>query len=206
MHVVMHEPRHRIEHLLRMRGRLRGDQVRVAVLRAASALFNDRHMWSTERVSVEYLQHGNARLVFSVLHAPFNEWDLSRRYGAPPEDKYFATVRLQIEEVENDLDKWDDSVVTVVRDADALERALDSRAIAFVHCLEGGVSLGSSIEEIDRNVGVCRHIDELHEITGSHQYAALGTDFDGFTKPTLGGLETPADLGRLSAARRPVWG
>jgi hypothetical protein len=70
MHVVMHEPRHRIEHLLRMRGRLRGDQIRVLVLRAASALFNDPHMWSAERVSVDYLRRGNARLVFSVLHSP----------------------------------------------------------------------------------------------------------------------------------------
>ena len=86
MHVVMHEPRYRIEHLLRMRGRLRGDQARVAVLRVASALFNDPHMWCSERVSIEHLRHGNTRLVFSVIHSPFNEWDLSRRFGAPPAD------------------------------------------------------------------------------------------------------------------------
>ena len=104
MHVVMHEPRHRIEHLLRMPGRLRGDQARVAVLRAASALFNDPHLWSTERVSLEHLRRGNARLVFSVLHQPFHEWDLSRPYASPPDDRYFAKVRLQIEEVESDLD------------------------------------------------------------------------------------------------------
>ncbi|HEX2126290.1 MAG TPA: membrane dipeptidase [Thermoleophilaceae bacterium] len=252
MHVVMHEPRHRIEHLLRMHGRLRGDEIRVLVVRAASALFNDEHMWSTERVSVEHLQQGGARLVFSVLHSPFHEWfhewDLSRRYGAPPEDAYFATVRLQIDEVESDLDKSDDSVVTLVRDADTLERALASGAIAFVHCLEGGVSLGSSTEQIERNIAelkrhgvayitpahlfyrqvatnapaipflhdavgirrkegrfdesfevTCRHIDKLHEITGSHEYVALGTDFDGFIKPTMGGLETPADLRLLEA-------
>jgi hypothetical protein len=92
MHVVMHEPRHRIEHL----------------------------------------RHGNTRLVFSVIHSPFNEWDLSRRFGAPPEDTYFAKVKLQIEEVERDLEKWDDSEVTLVRDSDALDRALDSGAIAMV--------------------------------------------------------------------------
>lgn len=347
MHVVMHEPRHRIEHLLRMRGRLRGDQIRVAVLRVASALFNDPHMWSTERVSVEHLRQGGARLVFSVLHAPFNEWDLVRRFGAPPEDGYFATVRLQIEEVESDLAKWDDSEVALVRDADTLERALASGAIAFVHCLEGGVDLGYSAAQIESNIAelkrhgvayitlahlfyrqvatnapaipflhdrvyrrvfpqpmgagltergrlaveamvrnrilvdlahmsrdsvertfqllddlapdvpvinshagyrfgtqeymldartieriaerrgvvglimaqhqlndgirkkegsfeesfevICRHIDKFHEITGSHEHTALGTDFDGFIKPTMGGLETPADLRRLEA-------
>lgn len=135
-----------------MLGRLRGDLIRVLVLRAASALFNDPHMWSTERVSLDYLRRGNARLVFSVLHSPFNEWDLSRRYGAPPEDAYFGKVRLQIEEVESDLEKWDDSVVTLVRDADTLERALASGTIAFVHCLEGGVDLGSSTAQIERNI------------------------------------------------------
>jgi microsomal dipeptidase-like Zn-dependent dipeptidase len=332
---------------MRMRGRLRGDQVRVAVLRVASALFNDPHLWCAERVSVEHLRHGNVRLVFSVLHSPFNEWDLTRRFGAPPADAYFAKVQLQIEEVEKDLGKWDDSVVTLVRDLDGLERALDSGAVAMVHCLEGGVDLGSSAEEIERNVGklkrhgvayitlahlfyrqvatnapaipflddrvyrrlfpqprgagltergriaveamvrnrimidlahmsrhalqetlglldvvapdmpvinshagyrfgtqeymldaptikriaerggmvglimaqhqlndgivkkerrfeesfdvICRHIDKLYEITGSHEYVGIGSDFDGFIKPTLGGLQTPADLGPLEA-------
>jgi hypothetical protein len=122
MHVVLHEPRHRIEHLLRMRGRLRGDQLRVAVLRLASALFNDPHLWCAERVSVEHLRQGDVRLVFSVLHAPFNEWDLQRHFGAPPEDIYFSTVEAQIEDVETDLRKWPTSVVTHVRDADELER------------------------------------------------------------------------------------
>ena len=347
MHVVMHEPRHRIEHLLRVRGRLRGDQIRVAVLRVASALFNDPHLWCAERVSVEHLLHGNVRLVFSVLHAPFNEWDVTRQFGSPPEDAYFDTVELQIEEVESDLGKWPGSVVTHVRDADGLESALASGAIAVVHCLEGGVSLGSSTEEIERNVAdlkrhgvvyvtlahlfyrqvatnapaipflddrvyrrvfpqprgpgltergcaaveamvrhrilvdlahmsidstrgtfelldaiapdmpvinshagyrfgtqeymldaptieriaarrgivglimaqhqlndglrkrerrfeesfevICQHIDKLHEITGSHEHTALGTDFDGFIKPTMGGLETPADLRHLES-------
>lgn len=36
---------------------------------------------------------------------------------------------------------------------------------------------------------ICRHIDELARITGSHRHVALGTDFDGFIKPTMGGLE-----------------
>ena len=347
MHVVMHEPRHRIEHLLKMRGRLRSDQIRIAVLRVASALFNDPHLWCSERVSVEHLLHGNVRLVFSVLHAPFNEWDLKRHFGAPPEDTYFSTVAHQIEDVEKDLAKWPDSVVTHVRDADGLERALAAGSIAMVHSLEGGVSLGASPEEIERNVAelkrhgvvyitlahlfyrqvatnapalpflddrvyrrvfpqprglgltdrgclaveamarhrilvdlahmsadatrrtfdlldevapgmpvinshagyrfgaqeymldaatveriaerrgviglimaqhqlndglrkrekrfeesfevICEHIDKLYEITGSHEYTALGTDFDGFIKPTMGGLETPADLRHLEA-------
>ena len=45
-----------------------------------------------------------------------------------------------------------------------------------------------------------RHIDRIAEITGSHRNVALGTDFDGFVKPTLPGLQHMGDLRRLEAA------
>ena len=45
-----------------------------------------------------------------------------------------------------------------------------------------------------------RHIDKIAEITGSHEHVALGTDFDGFIKPTMSGLENMADLKRLEEA------
>jgi len=44
---------------------------------------------------------------------------------------------------------------------------------------------------------ICRHIDRIREITGSHRHVALGTDFDGFIKPTMGGLESAASLAQL---------
>jgi microsomal dipeptidase-like Zn-dependent dipeptidase len=47
-----------------------------------------------------------------------------------------------------------------------------------------------------------RHIDALHGVTGSYAHIAIGTDFDGFIKPTLEGLESAADLPRLEAALR----
>jgi microsomal dipeptidase-like Zn-dependent dipeptidase len=355
MHVMMDEPRGRLEHMLRVRGRPFGDKVRAVVLRIASSLFSDRELWSRERVNVKYLQKGNARVVLSVLHSPFNEMDLSRPYGSPPESGYFAKLIQQVEQVESDLDSWDDSVVTVVRDADALDRALDSGAIAMVHCLEGGVDLGDSTEEIERNVAelkrrgvayitlahlfyrqvatntpalpflpdgvynwifrqpkgegltgrgeaavaamarnrilvdlahmradsldetfeildrtapelpvinshagyrfgkqeymldtrtveriaerrgviglilaqhqlndgirkketetfdesfevICKHIDRIREITGSHEYVAIGSDFDGFIKPTMGGLENMADLAQLEGALADRYG
>ena len=39
---------------------------------------------------------------------------------------------------------------------------------------------------------IARHVDRLHELTGSHEHAAIGSDFDGFIKPTMGGLERPS--------------
>jgi len=57
------------------------------------------------------------------------------------------------------------------------------------HQLNDGVrkkrakSLPESLEVIRR------HIDEIARITGSHRHVAIGSDFDGFIKPTMGGLE-----------------
>src|SRR6266511_1845906 len=45
-----------------------------------------------------------------------------------------------------------------------------------------------------------RHVDRLREITGSHRHTAIGTDLDGFIKPTLAGLEDAGRLARLEAA------
>ena len=36
---------------------------------------------------------------------------------------------------------------------------------------------------------IARHADRLREVTGSHEHTAIGSDFDGFIKPTMGGLE-----------------
>jgi microsomal dipeptidase-like Zn-dependent dipeptidase len=51
-----------------------------------------------------------------------------------------------------------------------------------------------------------RHIDEIAKITGDHRHVALGTDFDGFIKPTMGGLENMADLAQLEAALNKDYG
>jgi microsomal dipeptidase-like Zn-dependent dipeptidase len=44
---------------------------------------------------------------------------------------------------------------------------------------------------------IYKHIDRIASITKSHDHVALGTDFDGFIKPTMGGLESAADLASL---------
>jgi microsomal dipeptidase-like Zn-dependent dipeptidase len=44
-----------------------------------------------------------------------------------------------------------------------------------------------------------RHISRIREITGSHRHAAIGSDLDGFIKPTIAGLE---DAGKLALLER----
>jgi membrane dipeptidase len=51
-----------------------------------------------------------------------------------------------------------------------------------------------------------RHVDAIREATGSHRHTALGSDFDGFIKPTLPGLRDMRDMARLEAALRERYG
>jgi microsomal dipeptidase-like Zn-dependent dipeptidase len=73
------------------------------------------------------------------------------------------------------------------------------------HQLNDGIrkrteTLTDSIEVIRR------HVDKIGEITGSHRHVAIGTDFDGFIKPTLSGLEDMRSVKRLEQELRSTYG
>jgi microsomal dipeptidase-like Zn-dependent dipeptidase len=66
---------------------------------------------------------------------------------------------------------------------------------------------GDYTKTLDESLAViCKHIDKIAEITGGYGQIALGTDFDGFIKPTMAGLETMADLKHLEAELRKRYG
>jgi microsomal dipeptidase-like Zn-dependent dipeptidase len=46
---------------------------------------------------------------------------------------------------------------------------------------------------------LARHIDKIRELTGSDDHIAIGSDLDGFIKPTLNGLELPSGFNALHA-------
>jgi microsomal dipeptidase-like Zn-dependent dipeptidase len=67
------------------------------------------------------------------------------------------------------------------------------------HQLNDGIRRRKT-KNLEDSFGVIRrHIERIHEITGSHDHVAIGSDFDGFIKPTMGGLETVADFAGLEA-------
>jgi microsomal dipeptidase-like Zn-dependent dipeptidase len=74
------------------------------------------------------------------------------------------------------------------------------------HQLKDGIrcrrtkSLGESLKVI------FKQIDEIARITGGYEHIALGTDFDGFIKPTMGGLESMGDLEKLEGPLRSRYG
>lgn len=53
---------------------------------------------------------------------------------------------------------------------------------------------------------ICRHVDVIHDITGSHRHVAIGSDLDGFIKPTVGGIESAADMALLRDALAERYG
>lgn len=335
-----------------------GGRIQAAVLWLAMKIGSDRTLTSGPRISVEKMAAGNVGVAMSVLFRAFEEIDLSKPYAAAPAPDYFAGLLEDMAEVEEEVATHDDSVIRIVTNLQQLDLALEEKAIALVHAVEGGFHLGDSDEEIARNcktlaergvgyvtvahlffrqvatnapalpflpdplynfffpqhgkdrltprgeavvrglvrnrilidlthmdppgihevfdlldreldpearfpvvsthagyrfgkqqymcdeeillqikrrngvVGlimaqhqlndgirkretetleeslevICRHIDKIAEVTGGYEHIALGTDFDGFIKPTMGGLETMADLAALEQALEAKYG
>jgi microsomal dipeptidase-like Zn-dependent dipeptidase len=53
---------------------------------------------------------------------------------------------------------------------------------------------------------LCRHIDKLHELTGSYDHIAIGSDLDGYIKPSLPGLEDQGRMADLQGALSQRYG
>ncbi len=107
-------------------------------------------------VTVRHLKAGDVGVVLSVLYAPFDEMDLSKKYAAPPEPGYFKDLQTQIADVEQEVrNNYEDDAV-VVHNHDELEKALSARKIALIHAIEGGFHLGDNETEIKKNVNTLR--------------------------------------------------
>lgn len=74
------------------------------------------------------------------------------------------------------------------------------------HQLNDGIR-DSYTESLEESLEVIfKHIRKIAAITGGYEHIALGTDFDGFVKPTMKGLETMADLPKLEEAMAAEFG
>ncbi|MET0600613.1 MAG: membrane dipeptidase [Baekduia sp.] len=49
---------------------------------------------------------------------------------------------------------------------------------------------------------IFRHLDQIASVTGSYDHLGIGSDLDGFIRPTATGIESAGDLARLEAAIR----
>ena len=57
--------------------------------------------------------------------------------------------------------------------------------------------LGATATADDSKALLGRHIAAIHAALGTHAHTAIGSDLDGFIKPTLAGVEGAEDLATL---------
>jgi microsomal dipeptidase-like Zn-dependent dipeptidase len=69
--------------------------------------------------------------------------------------------------------------------------------IACTHYMAHGTTKPKPLTFDDSMDVICTHIDRIRRVTGSHDYAAFGSDLDGFIKPTLPGLGSPAGFAEV---------
>lgn len=156
MHLLAEAPEDvTLEEMVRVRRRPRWlDKLRAAVLALAARLINFRRFSDEWRVSLDRLERGGVRVVFSVLYLPFAEMDLDEWPGSDPEDHYYDDLLDHLGEVNDDLEREDPAGTrkTIVRSGAELEEAIANERVAIVHCVEGGFHLGSTVGDIDRRV------------------------------------------------------
>jgi microsomal dipeptidase-like Zn-dependent dipeptidase len=67
--------------------------------------------------------------------------------------------------------------------------------------------LRTHVRSYDDSIRVlCRHIDRIHELTGSFDNVAIGSDLDGYIKPALPGLEHMGQMRALQESLRDRYG
>lgn len=136
------------------------NKLRAFALKTAANVINyEDDRW---RVSLDELERGDVRAVFSVLMEPGAEYDFDEPYGAPPEDTYFGDILHRLNGVEANLKQIDpgNERQRVVTSAADLEATLAAGKVAFIHCVEGGMHLGREPEEVKANVAILkeRHV------------------------------------------------
>jgi microsomal dipeptidase-like Zn-dependent dipeptidase len=158
MHLVAEDPSVTLERMkepLRPPRRARRppwvDWLRARAVRCAAKHINYSEGW---RVSLDELEKGGVRAVYSVLFEPFAEIDLDNRYGSPPQDSYYEDLLERIDGVESDLAAQDPHWERhrLVTTAAELRSTLDEGKIAFMHCVEGGFHLGPDPDKIPARV------------------------------------------------------
>ncbi len=89
-------------------------------------------------------------------------------------------------------------------DDDTIRRVADRGGllgcILCEHYMTNGVR--RRVKSVEDSVEVlCRHIDRIHDATGSYDHVAIGSDLDGYIKPALPGLE---HMGRMRDLQRSL--
>lgn len=133
-------------------------------------------------VDVSHMREDAIEATFALLE------DLDRQSGADPTEFPVIATHAGIREVGPDEQAYNLSPDTV--------RRIASRG-GVVGLIMAQHQLGPTANEAESRIVLGRHIDAMAAITGGRDHTAIGTDLDGFIKPTLAGIERASDLSLL---------
>lgn len=130
--------------------------LRAQIVRLLSRFVNYQGPGDEPGVTLELMRRGDVGVIFSALYCPFDEIDLSKRYGAPPESGYFPDLLEQLEDVEADIRSHRQAgvPVTIAHSPKELEQALASGTQVLIHAVEGGFHLGGTDQEVHDQIAI----------------------------------------------------
>jgi microsomal dipeptidase-like Zn-dependent dipeptidase len=105
----------------------------------------------TPSVREELLKEGNVGALLSPLYAPFDEIDLTKSYGAPPDASYIEDILFQAKTVEDHI-ATQGNQIGVAHTPVQMDALIAQGRIALIHAIEGGLFLGPDEGSIRTNV------------------------------------------------------
>jgi len=105
----------------------------------------------TPSVTETLMRLGDVGVAMSMLYQPFDEMDLTERYGAAPRSSYFQGLVDQRQTVE-DYVAAHAGEVAIAHSASELNSLLGDGVPILIHAIEGGFQLGRDPDEVQRNV------------------------------------------------------
>jgi microsomal dipeptidase-like Zn-dependent dipeptidase len=114
---------------------------------------------------------------------------LDRESGAAPADFPVLATHVGVRQAGDPPQEYNLSSATISR-----VRARDG----LIGLIMAQHQLGDTSDPDRSRAVLRRHIDALAELAGGHEHTAIGSDLDGFIKPTLAGIESASDLATLT--------
>lgn len=156
------------------------DRARAIVLRIASTFFSHRSPVRNYRVGVKGMRSSGVGVAISVLTSPFEEAALGRPFGSAPESRYFPALLKDMRAVEDEIATHPRDELRLVRNLSELDDALDAKATALVHALEGGFSLGEGVQEVTENVATLKERGVVYITLAHLLYRQVATNCSAF--------------------------
>jgi microsomal dipeptidase-like Zn-dependent dipeptidase len=119
-------------------------------------------------VTEKLMREGDVGVTLSMLYQPFDEMDLSKSYGAPPQQSYFDDIVAQHRTVEDHVHAHAGEVA-IAHTVAELDQLLGGGIPMLIHAIEGGFALGGDRDEIRHNAATLARLGIAY-VTVAHLF------------------------------------